>query len=101
MVSDEIEDQTVVNFDVLLTDNNGNQWNNVVSVIVQAPKIIISGYEISDAAGNNNNRLDVGESATIIVNYKNIGHSKALNGNGVITASSFIAPLTNFQNLSD
>lgn len=101
VVSDEIVDQTVVNFDVLLTDNNGNQWNNVVPVIIQAPKIIISGYEISDVAGNNNNRLDVGENATITVNYKNIGHSKALNGNGVITASSFIAPLTNSQNLGD
>ncbi len=101
VVSDEIEDQTIVNFDVLVTDNNGNQWNNVVPVIIQAPKIVISGYEISDAAGNNNNRLDVGESATITVNYKNIGHSKALYGNGLITASSFIAPLTNAQNLLD
>jgi len=101
VVSDAIEDQTVVNFDVLVTDNNGNQWNNVVSVIIQAPKIIIAGYKISDATGNNNNRLDVGENATITVNYKNIGHSKALNGNGVITATSFIAPLTNSQNLLD
>ena len=101
VVSDEIADQTVVYFDVSVTDNNGNQWNNVVSVIIQAPKIIITGYEISDATGNNNNRLDVGESATIIVNYKNIGHSKAINGNGVIAASSFIAPLTNSQNLGD
>jgi len=86
---------------VLVSDNNGNQWSNVVSVVIQAPKIIITNYEITDVNGNNNNRLDIGENATITVNYKNIGHSKALNGNGSITANAFIAPLTNSQNLLD
>ena len=100
-VSNAIEDQTVVAFDVLITDNEGSAWNRTIPVTIQAPKIIISGYSISDALGNNNNRLDIGENATITVNYANIGHSKALNGMANISASSFIAPLSNLQYLSD
>jgi hypothetical protein len=101
VVSGEIEDQTEVNFDILITDNEGNEWNNTVAVTIQAPRIVINGYEISDALGNNNNRLDAGESATISVNYKNIGHSKAFNGLGSISATSFISPLSTTQSLVD
>jgi hypothetical protein len=100
-VSNSIEDQTEVLFDIIITDNDGNQWNNSIPVTIHAPKIIISNYSISDISGNNNNRLDAGENATITVNYKNIGHSKAINGLGNITASSFISPLSNNQNLLD
>ena len=84
-IVDGAADQTVVNLLVTLTDDAGNTWNATLPVTINSPKLSISAYWLSDAGGNNNVRLDIGESATLYFWQKNIGHAATAIGYGLLT----------------
>lgn len=90
-VDGAIEDQTVVQFVVTYTDSNGNSWQSTINVTINAPEFeCVSGYDINDALGNGNGRIDSGETVSISFTVTNTGHattSQAVTANLSISTS--------------
>ena len=75
-----IPDQHVANFDVEITDNLGNIWNSVFSITLNAPNLTHNFFSVNDAiSGNNNGKLDAGETLDLIIGVNNLGHSDIFN----------------------
>jgi len=71
-----IADQTVVTFVVTYTDGLGNTWSSNIPVTIQAPKFdCVNTISINDAQGNNNGRIDAGETVTVTLPVTNSGHA--------------------------
>jgi hypothetical protein len=71
-----IADQTEVLFEVVYVDENGNTWTSYFSVIIQAPQFeCMALWQIDDSQGNNNGRLDAGETVQVTAPISNSGHS--------------------------
>jgi hypothetical protein len=62
-------------FNLLMTDASGNTWNSSFPLVLHAPVLQTSNWVINDASGNQNGRLDAGETATITINCQNVGSS--------------------------
>ena len=74
-ISDGIPDQHRVQFDVTATDEQDSSWTSKFFMVVKAPKISLDKLIIDDSEfGNNNGRLDPGETANIKIETANIGH---------------------------
>jgi len=77
-VSDNIPDNTTIAFSIEM--QSGDQtWTGNFSVTAYAPVLTAGNYFIADPAGNNNGRLDPGETASIMIAASNLGQSDALN----------------------
>jgi hypothetical protein len=74
-VSDGIPDQHRVQFDVTATDDKDSSWTSKFFMVVKAPKISLDKLIVDDSEyGNNNGRLDPGETANIKIETANVGH---------------------------
>ncbi|MCP4910826.1 MAG: T9SS type A sorting domain-containing protein [Bacteroidetes bacterium] len=79
-LSDSIEDQTTIIFDIMAVDNEGKEWDSQFEVLANAPKLTPDILMVDDAfTGNNNGRLDPGETATLKIKTMNTGHCVAYN----------------------
>ncbi len=88
-VADNVPDQHQVTFTITSTDNNGDSWVSTFTVTINAPNLVINGYEIDDSAtGNDNGRLEAGETVNIILNSSNIGAAECSNTSGTVTSSN-------------
>ena len=97
-VANNVPDQHSVVFDLDITDNLGNAWNSYINLSINAPKLEHISYYIDDAIlGNGNGRLDAGESADLVVEVTNIGHS---NIGAVISSISCLSPYITINNTS-
>jgi len=74
-VSEQVPDNTLLTF-VVNVDADVVSASDTVSFIARAPKINIINTEIIDG---NNNILDPGETADLLIYYKNTGGSEGLN----------------------
>ena len=61
-------------------------WNSSFTEKIYSPLLKISNMVISDVAGNNNGRLDPGETVDIIISTENKGHSDAHNTLGILSS---------------
>ncbi len=74
-VSNGIPDQHVLQFDVTATNDLDSLWTSKFNIVVNAPNINPSSMVIDDSqGGDNNGRLDPGESADMRVTIGNNGH---------------------------
>lgn len=73
-IGDAIQDQESILFDVNITDDDA-AYSGSFNIIANAPALEIEYLSIDDASGNDNGVLDAGESVTIHVKAKNIGHA--------------------------
>jgi len=88
-VADNTPDYFVVNFQLSSVDENGKEiWNSSFMIINHAPAPAFGDYLIDDASGNNNGRIDPGETVDIIAQILNNGHSPTLEGAMVISSTS-------------
>ncbi len=87
-VADSIPDQEQVSFNLEIRDVNDTIWNSTFNVILQAPELEVTTVTIDDAAGNNNGRLDPGETVNLIFNTTNNGHSTSPSATGTLGSSS-------------
>jgi len=76
-VSDSIPDGHKVLFNVVSKDVNDSTWISYFTITGRAPVLEIGKMVIDDATGNNNGRLDPGETADIFITTYNIGSSDA------------------------
>jgi hypothetical protein len=73
-LSDAIPDQHQIQFDVIATDENDSTWKSEFLIEVDAPRITLQDMIIDDSEfGNDNGKLDAGETATIKMKTSNKG----------------------------
>jgi len=77
-VAEDIPDMHNVVFEVSAT-NGSETWLSYISIIGHAPVLEYVDFQISDPTGNNNGKLDPGETVDILVNCENSGSSEAFN----------------------
>ncbi len=100
-VKNNVEDQHLVNFNLIITDGNANTWNANFNINLNAPKLFSGNIIIKDSIiGNNNGRLDPGETAQIIIPSMNIGNSNCLNANGILTSQNSNVTIINSNSCS-
>jgi hypothetical protein len=105
-VNSFIPDQHVVPFNLSITDGSSNTWNANFNVTLYAPVLAAGNITVSDPlpSGNNNGRLDPGETATITIVSSNTGHSNAPNTTGLLSTISGLltvnTPNYNFNTLN-
>ncbi len=67
--------------------DNDTVWNSTFSIKAHAPVLEYEEYTISDPDGNNNGRLDPGETAELTLSVRNKGTSAAYNVYGILACS--------------
>ena len=89
-VADNVPDNHLTPFQVAAT-NGTDTWNTDFQIIAHAPVLQAGTMTIADASGNNNGRLDPGETADLIIQTSNIGSSVAVNTQALLnTTNSFV-----------
>jgi hypothetical protein len=76
-VNDFVPDNHIVSFTLEVQDSAGGYWTSSFAVRLYAPVLDASVYSIDDSNGNNNGKLDQGETVDIIIDVKNTGHADA------------------------
>jgi len=82
-VANDIPDGHIIHFNMLSTDGT-DSWSGSFVFIAHAPAINYSGLTVSDPSGNNNNRLDPGETADMTITLINNGSAPAYNVVGTL-----------------
>ena len=88
-VSDDIPDYFSVSFQLTSVDETSKEiWESSFILTSHAPVPDFGTYTINDESGNNNGRIDPGETVDITVQTLNNGHSQSLEGAMVISSIS-------------
>lgn len=74
-ISNSAPDQHVATINILITLTNGEEYSYNRNIIIDAPKLTWGILEIDDVFGNNNGRIDPGESITLSFPVTNAGHA--------------------------
>lgn len=74
-------------FDLIATDGT-DTWNSHFSLVLNAPLLKATAISVSDVTGNNNSRLDPGETVTLRILTNNLGHTDAVNTIGTLTTAN-------------
>jgi len=70
-VSDSVPNGTEIVFDVIAVNNLDSVNYSYFTIDAYAPELTIDNIRILDPAGNNNNVLDPGETADVVIHYTN------------------------------
>ena len=82
-------DQHSVELNLEITDASKAVYTSTISFTVNAPELSVGNLIIDDAAtGNNDGRLDPGETANITIETSNNGHADVSNVIGAISSTS-------------
>ncbi|MCX6272734.1 MAG: C25 family cysteine peptidase [Bacteroidetes bacterium] len=86
-VTNDIPNNHIINFTLTANDDASNTWVSYFTIKGHAPVLHYQTYMISDPAGNNNNRVDPGETVDVVVSVKNTGSSDVFNVLGVLSST--------------
>ncbi len=76
-VADSVPDLFELPFSFTASDTDENQWESTFNLTAHAPDLVIIDYTIHDQDGNDNQKLDPGETANISISMTNAGSSEA------------------------
>ncbi len=76
-IANNVPDNHLAMFSLSIADNASQSWASNFSMNILAPKLKLEFTSINDASGNNNGRLDPGETVTFTVTATNEGHASA------------------------
>jgi hypothetical protein len=97
-IPDGIADQTMLGVNMIISDNNTNEWTANYTITVNAPAMQLSFVEVDDAGfGNGNGTLDPGETVNIVVQVLNIGHAISQSGLVTIGTANGYVNITNYE----
>ena len=85
-IAEDIPDLHQINFSLEITDGT-NTWNATFKITGHAPDLAMENVTILDPGGNNNGRLDPGETANFVISIENSGSSGAMNVLGELTTT--------------
>jgi hypothetical protein len=99
--ADTIPDQHMLIFGLHAGDGS-QEWTSNFGIRAYAPALEYMTFSISDPTGNNNGRLDPGETADVTITIKNAGSSEAFNITGLLsTVSPYITINSNSMTYGD
>ena len=87
-IADNIANGTEANFTITMTISGYTPWTYEFFRIISAPALQFGNITIYDPTGNNNGRLDPGETVTISLFLKNNGGSVSPSGIATMTCSN-------------
>lgn len=93
--SENCPDALNAQMELIISDQNSNVWTSTFRITLNAPVITMGTMQINDTNGNNNGRLDPGETILLTVPFQNTGHAPS--ANGVISYAS-VNPLVTISN---
>ena len=102
-VADSVPDGYEIDFTITAMNLvDSASWQSGFSLTAHAPVLGYTGFSIDDADGNNNGKLDPGETAYLIADITNSGSSEATNViTGLTSNSEFVSVLTDQNNAGD
>jgi hypothetical protein len=83
---ENVPNSHIIKFNIEAT-NGESTWYSTFTIKAQAPVLQYVSYIIDDAAGNNNGRLDPGETADLVVSFRNKGAADAFGIYGRLACS--------------
>ncbi len=86
-IADNIANGTEANFTITMTMSGYTPWTYEFFRIISAPALQFGNITIYDPTGNNNGRLDPGETVTISLLLNNIGGSVSPSGTATMSCS--------------
>jgi hypothetical protein len=92
-VDSDVNDQETVLFNINAVSGTEN-WNSSFSVILNAPDLSVPSVTVLDPGGNNNGRIDPGETVNIVFNTENGGHATTVPATANISCSSPFVTIT-------
>jgi hypothetical protein len=96
-VADSLPDGHMIAFSVEVTADNGS-WTSQFSIPGHAPVLEFTGFQVDDSNGDDNGRIDPGETAGLLVTISNTGSSAAFSLETALASSSeFLTVLTSAQ----
>ena len=87
-IANNVADGTLANFTITMTMSGSGPWTYNFSKTISAPELAFGDMTISDPTGNNNGKLDPGETATISIVLNNTGAAASLPGTGTLSCST-------------
>ncbi len=95
-IASNVPDQHTVLFSIEIESTTKEIWNYEYNLIIRAPELSIENMLIDDSqSGNNNGRLDPGETATIKIINRNTGHCESPNTIAQLNSQSQYLTFTN------
>ena len=86
-IADNIASGTEANFTITMTMSGYTPWTYEFFRIISAPALQFGNITIYDPTGNNNGRLDPGETVTITIHLNNNGGSASPSGTATMSCS--------------
>lgn len=100
-VSSNISDGTPIEFEMNSVDGS-DSWTSQFSIIAHAPNLTLSSCFVQDPGGNNNARLDPGESDDLNITLINYGSAEAFNVVGnLISISPYVTVVSGPNTFGD
>ncbi len=87
-IANNVADGTVANFTITMTMSGQNPWTHNFTQTINAPALAFGNMTISDPTGNNNGRLDPGETVTITMPLNNNGGAASPNGTATMSCAT-------------
>jgi len=95
-VLENIPDLHIAMFGLVATGTSGREtWSSSFAIPGHAPVLEMAEYLVDDSGGNNNGRLDPGETATIQISALNAGSADAFNVMGNLSTESLFVSINN------
>ena len=74
-IADNVPDQHLASYTVLVNLGSGEEFSSEQSIQINAPQLNWGFFQVDDSMGNNNGRIDPGETFVISIPFTNIGHA--------------------------
>ncbi|MDZ4121456.1 MAG: C25 family cysteine peptidase, partial [Candidatus Cloacimonadaceae bacterium] len=84
-IANNIAHGTTAAFTITMV-SGANTWEHNFSLELNAPQLAFGNITILDPTGNNNGRLDPGETVTVLMPIANSGGAASLSGNAILTS---------------
>ena len=95
LIANDISDLEIINYEITVADNNSNSWVSYFTMTAHAPVLEIGDLTVDDALGNNNGRIEAGETVNFLLPSNNNGTSGCNSLTGTLTSSSSYVSITN------
>jgi agmatine/peptidylarginine deiminase len=86
-IANNIANGTPAAFTITMV-SGANTWTHNFSQVINAPALAFGNMTIQDTGGNNNGRLDPGETVTVIMPLNNTGAALSPSGNATLSCST-------------
>jgi len=83
-IADNVPDQHAAQFEIMISTDTDEVWNYSRGFVINAPALGFGGLSVSEVVGNNNGRIDAGETVILSFPILNTGSAQAMNVLGSI-----------------